>query len=126
MRNNANHAIKIPTHHRLGCVTKLPYENCFATSADLNVASTPPTSPTIFHDRNGISIPPTRDLEIELPNGIKIYGDKEAVDAITCLVNEYPLIWESSGFVQVPPERWMKVHLKPGWETKVSAIKPRM
>ena len=126
VRNNADHAVKIPTQHRLGCVTELPYENCFATSADLDVASTPPTLPTIFHDRNGISIPPAGDLETELPNGIKIYGDKEAVDAITRLVNEYPSIWESSGFVQVPPERWMKVHLKPGWETKVSAIKPRV
>ncbi len=126
VRNDAGHAIKILLHHRLGCVTELPYESCFATSADLEVASTPPTSPTIFHDRNGISILPARDMETELPKGIKIYGDREAVDAITRLVNDYPTIWESSGFVQVPPERWMKVHLKPGWETKVSSIKPRV
>ena len=124
VRNDAGHSIQIPLHHRLGCVTELPYKSCFATSADLDVASTPPTSPTIFHDRNGISIPPAGDKETELPNGIKIYGDREAVDAVTCLVNDDPTIWESSGFVQIPPERWMKVHLKSGWETKVSSIKP--
>lgn len=39
---------------------------------------------------------------------------------------EYPSIWESEGFVWIPPERWMKVPLKPGWEAKVSAIKPRV
>ncbi len=65
-------------------------------------------------------------METELPNGIKIYRDKEAVDAITRLVDDYPSIWQSSGFVQIPPEHWMKVHLKPGWETKVSSIKPRV
>ena len=126
IRNNAGHAIKIPLHHRFGYVTELPYESCFATSADLDVASTPPTSPTIFHDRNGISILLAGDMEIELPNDIKIYGDKEVVDAITRLVDDYPSIWESSDFVQILPEHWMKVHLKPGWETKVSNIKPRV
>lgn len=113
VRNNAGHAIKIPLHHRLGCVTELLYESYFATSADIDVASTSPISPTIFHDRNRISIPPTGDMETELPNGIKIYGDKEAVDAITRLVDDYPSIWEFSGFVQIPPERWMKIYLKP-------------
>lgn len=89
VHNDASHAIKIPLHHWLGCVTKLLYKSYFATSADLDVASIPPISPTIFHDRNGISIPPARDIKIELPNGIKIYGDKEAVDTITRLVDNY-------------------------------------
>lgn len=101
VRNNANHAIKISTHNRLGCVTELPYKNCFATSADLDIASTPPILSTIFYDCNGISILLAKDLKIELLNGIKIYGNKEAVDAITRLINEYSSIWESLGFVQV-------------------------
>ena len=92
VRNEAGRAIKIPLHHRLGYVTELPYESCFATLADLDVASTPPTSSTIFHDCNGISIPPAREMETELANGIKIYRDREAVDAITRLVNDYPTI----------------------------------
>lgn len=113
VRNNADHAIKILTHPRLSCVTELPYKNCFTASADLDVAYTPLTLPTIFHDRNSISISPAEDLETELPNGIKIYRDKKAIDTITCLVNEYPSIWKSSGFIQVPPKWWIKVHLKP-------------
>lgn len=81
----------------------------------------------LFHKRNGITIPSAdAGLETKLLNGIMIYGDDQAIEKITRLVNEYLSIWEFSGFVQVPPERWMKVHLKPGWESKVSAIKPRV
>lgn len=127
VRNDADHPVQIPRHHKLGCVTELPYESCFAASVGHEAASSPPISLPLFHERSGITIPPNgTSLETELPNGIKIYGDKDAVEQITRLVNEYPSIWESSGFVQVPPERWMKVHLKSGWESKVSAIKPRV
>lgn len=107
-------------------MTELPYESYFATSANLEVASTPPTSLTIFHNRNVISISLAGDMETKLLNGIKIYGDKEAVDAITHLVDDYLSIWESSYLVQIPPERWMKVQLKPGLKTKMSNIKPRI
>lgn len=55
-----------------------------------------------------------------------MFGDADAVRQISDLVAEYPSIWESQGFVQIPPERWMKVPLKPGWEAKVSAIKPKV
>ena len=106
---------------------KIAFQNCFATSVDHDVAFILPTSPLLFHERNGITSPPAdTGLETELLNGIKIYDDSQAIEKITRLINEYPLIWESLGFVQVPPERWIKVHLKPGWETKVSAIKPRV
>lgn len=61
-----------------------------------------------------------------LNNGVKVYGDAAAVEQISELVAEYPTIWESQGFVRIPPERWMIVPLKPGWESKVSAIKPKV
>lgn len=83
VRNNVDRVIKIPLYYWLGCVTELPYEKYFAILADLDVASTPPTLPAIFHNRNGISILPAGDLETKLPNGIKIYRDKEIIDAIT-------------------------------------------
>lgn len=79
-------------YHQFGYITELPYKNYFATSADLDVTSTPPTLLTIFHDHNSNSIPLVGDLEKKFPNGIKIYRDKEAIDVITCLINEYPSI----------------------------------
>ena len=65
-------------------------------------------------------------METQLDNGVRLYGDKAAVREISELVAQYPSIWESEGFVQIPPERWMKVHLKPGWELKVAIIKPKV
>lgn len=70
-------------------MTKVPYKNYFKILADLNVVTTSPISLTMFYKLNGISISPIEDLETELPNSIKIHGNKEAVDAITCLVNGY-------------------------------------
>lgn len=107
--------MQILRRHRLGCITKVPFENCFATSVDRDAASTPPTSPLLFHEWNGITILVADiNLDTKLPNGIKIYSNKQAIEKIIRLVNEYPSIWESSGFMQVPLEWWMKVYLKPG------------
>ena len=82
------------------CLTRTALQN----SADLNVASIPPNLLAIFYDRNDISIWPAKDLEIKLSNGIKIYKDKEAVNAITRLVDEYPSIWKFLSFVQIFPK----------------------
>lgn len=65
-------------------------------------------------------------MEIHLDSGMRVYGEKAAVREISELVAQYPSIWEFEGFVQIPPECWMKVPLKPGWESRVSAIKPRV
>lgn len=94
---------------------------------DHKATTTPPTLPSLFYKRNGITIPLADvDLETKLPNSIKIYRDKKANIQITSFVNEYSLIWKSLEFVQVPPKQWMKIHLKPGWESKISAIKPKV
>lgn len=55
---------------------------------------------TIFYEYNSISILLAGDLETELLNsGLKIYGNKDVVKVITCLVNEYPSIYEFLGFL---------------------------
>lgn len=60
---------------------------------DYDATFIPPTSPLLFYEQNGITIPPTSaGLQTELSNGIKIYGNGQAVEKITHLVNEYPLI----------------------------------
>lgn len=64
-------------------------------------------------------------IETVLDNEIKVYGDASTIKQILNLVAEYSSIGESQGFVQICPEWWMKILLKPGWEAKVSSIKPR-
>ena len=50
----------------------------------------------------------------KLENRVRVYGDEHAVALLAQLVAKYPSIWESKGFVQIPPERWIKVPLKLG------------
>ena len=92
-----------------------------------DTASVPPSS----HPFSNLGARPAlllidASMKIVLENGIRVFGDTNAVRLISDLVAEYLSIWESWGLVQIPPERWMKVSLKPGWEVKVSAIKPRV
>ena len=65
-------------------------------------------------------------LETVLDNKVKVYGENVAIEQIAELVAKHPMIWESQGFVRISPEQWMTVLLKPGWKSKVSAIKPRV
>ena len=65
-------------------------------------------------------------METRLDNGVTVYKDKYVVALLAQLVTKYPSIWESEGFIQILPERWMKVPLNPSWKVKVSAIKPRV
>lgn len=65
-------------------------------------------------------------METILDNRVRVYRDKNEVTLLAQLVAKYFSIWESKSFVQIPLERWMKVLLKPGWEAKVSTIKPRV
>lgn len=121
VQNDANYSIQILRYYKLGCLTEIPYKNCFIISIDHDATAILPISSLLF------TIPPAdTNLEIELLNGIKIYRDKKDVEEITRFVNEYLLIWKSSGFVQVLLEWWMKVYLKSGWESKVSVIKSRV
>ena len=55
-----------------------------------------------------------------------IYGDKQVVQRIAVLVDEFPKIWDSSDYVDIPPERWMTVLLKEDWQAKLVNINPNV
>ncbi len=128
VRNASDLPLRVPRRHKLVHLLDIAYENCFFTDtrSAYDAASVPPSSP--FPNLGaGPALPPAdTSMETVLENGIRVFGNANAVKQISDLVAEYPSIWESQGFVQIPPERWMKVTLKPGWEAKVSAIKPRI
>ena len=129
VRNNSSQTIRVPHRHRLGHIVDIAYENCFFANAHSvrDAATSPPYSQHLPNpDTSSFFLPSDSSLETILSNGVKVYGDATAVKQIAELVAEYPTIWESQGFVQIPPERWMTVPLKPGWESKVSTIKPRI
>lgn len=93
VRNNINHPIQILKYHKLDCMTKLLYKSCFIVLMDHKVASSLLTSPPLFYEQSSITIMPAGiSLKTELLNDIKIYGDKNVMEQISCLVNKYPFI----------------------------------
>ena len=129
VKNASNLPFCVPRWHKLGHLIEMTYNNCFLldTESAWIAASLPPSLHPFFLLGAEPILPPTDALmETVLENGIKVFGDADAVRQISDLVAEYPSIWESQGFVQIPLEQWMTVPLKPGWKAKVSAIKPRV
>lgn len=83
--------------------------------ATLDFMVFPPRAQPFFDLHAGIVLALTDTLmETQLNNGVRLYGDEAAFREISELVAQYLSIWESESFVQIPPERLMKVHLKPG------------
>ena len=127
VKNTSDRPLRISRCQKLGHVVDIWYDNCFLDDVEsaFNSATVPPqTAPFFEHELFWAPTPTDPSIETTLGNGVRVYGDEHAVTLLSQLVAEYPSIWESEGFVQIPPERWMKVPLKPGWEAKVFAIKP--
>lgn len=93
---------------------EVSYKNYFMISMNHEAAATLSMFCFLFHKQNSITISLTdTGLKMKLLKNIKIYKNIEAIKQITHLVNEFPSIWESLSFVQLPLEWWMKVYLKP-------------
>ncbi len=117
VRNNSSQILRIRRRHKLGHLIDIAYKNCFLakTHYALDATTSPPSSQHLSdHDTRPPFLATDSSLEIVLSNGVRVYGDETVVRRIAELVAEYPTIWESQGFVQIPPERWMTVPLKPG------------
>ncbi len=129
VRNTSSQTLHILCCHKLGHLIDIIYENCFLadTHSIRDTATFPPSSQHLSsHDTGSSLLPTNSSLEMVLSNRIRVYRDSAAIKQIAELVAKYPTIWESQGFIQILPERWMTVPLKLGWELKVSAIKPRI
>lgn len=117
VKNASDLPLRVPRQHKLGHLLDITYENCFLihTRSAYSAASVPPSSHTFSVLGAEPTLPPADALmETVLENEIRMFGDANVVRQISDLVTEYPSIWRSQGFVQIPPERLMKVPLKPG------------
>lgn len=105
------------------------YNNSFlvdAKSAFNSVIVFPQTASFFDHKPFYIPIPTNLSIEMRLDNRVRIYKDKHIITLLAQLVIKYLFIWKSESFVQIPLKLWIKIPLKPGWETKVYAIKPKI
>ena len=119
VRNTSDQPLRILRHQKLGHVIDIRYDNCFLADAKaaLNSAIIPPlTAPFFEHKPSCASISTDLYMEKTLDNEVKVYRDEHAATLLAQLVAEFFTIWESQGFVQILPKRWMIVPLKPGWE----------
>lgn len=129
VRNTSNCPLRISCRQRVDYAIEICYNNYFFAKAEFVLhAVTISSKASLFfeHESSYILIPTNLFIETRLNNGVRLYGDEQAVVLRTHLIAKYLTIWESEGFVWIPPEHWMKVLFKPGWKAKVSAIKPRI
>lgn len=75
------------------------------------------TTPNV---RPVIPLATTAAREETLDNGVKIYGSEVERKIYTNLVAEFPSLWKDDGFIKVPPEEWMRIPLKEGWQEKLT------
>lgn len=129
IRNISCQMLYISRRHKLGHLIDIVYENYFL--ANIYSAFNIVISPSLLQHLSNYNRSPFFLLtdsfqETILSNGVKIYKDATAIIQIAELVAEYPIIWESQGFVQICPEKQMIVLLKPDQESKILAIKPQI
>ena len=128
VRNTTKLPIQVPKELRLGDVFKLEYKNCFQASVEPDFAMThPKRMPPVVEAPSALSMPiflntatQTGKQETCLPNGVMIYGNTQETQALSNLVADFSQIWKDTGFVKVPEEEWMKIHLEDDWQSRVS------
>ena len=146
-RNESSTPVSITKKTRLGFITELPYDNCYlATPEVAELAAKPPKKhrqygwtrqvlkaataylastsvaasvETVPQEATAVEAKPTETM---LPNSVTVHGSPRdpATIQLAQVVALYPKLWEDSGFVDIPQDRWMRILLKPGWEQKVN------
>lgn len=61
-----------------------------------------------------------------LPNGVTVYSTDEDVAKLTAIIDKFAELWhDKGGAVDLPQEDWMRIPLRPGWESKITG-KPKV
>ena len=127
VRNESQHAVRLLRKQKLELVTEVFHKNCFQAGLNLNAAEMPPKANPLYESCQEIRVSAVDpSLETKLPNSVRVYGDQIVVEKLFFLVAEFASVWEMSDFVNVPSERWMTVPLWDDWQSRVSAIRPRV
>lgn len=115
--NTSKRPLLILCCQKLGYIVDIYYNNRFLadTKSTFNSATVPPQiAPFFEHEFSCTPTATNPSIETRLDNEVRVYWDKHAVALLVQLIAKYPSIWEFKVFVQIPPERWMEVPLKPG------------
>lgn len=115
VRNTFDWLLRISRWQKLGYIVDIRYNNCFLadTKSAFQSATILPRIQPLFEQKPSLAPNPTEySMETKLHNRIRVYGNIYAVAQLAQLVTKYLSIWEFESFMQILPERWMKVSLK--------------
>lgn len=93
------------------------YNNCFLADnkSAFNSATIPPQTAPFFEHKLFCTLRSANpSIKTRLNNGEKMYKDKHTVALLAQFIAKYSSILESESFVQIAPERWIKLALKAG------------
>ena len=128
VRNDSDSPVQVPRTARLGNVSEIDYDNCFQADVDTDFAAVPsrllaqspaPSIPRV-QPQVDLQVPIPVPGEVRCPNGVMLFGDDDAIRALTALVQDFPTLWVDNGFVRVPEDEWMRISLRQDWQAKVS------
>lgn len=129
IRNVSDRLLQILRYYKLGHIINISYKKCFLAKLKItfNSAIFLPTDQPYFNLHfHIIASTANASIEIQLNNGMRLYGDTEAVKEIVQLVAKYLSIMEYEDFMRILLEYCINIFLKSGWESKLSTIKQRV
>lgn len=108
VKNVSDRPLYISYRHKLGHLLDMAYNNYFPMDTQFSYALAA-VLPSLYSFSNvsarPILLPTDYLMETILKNRIRVYGNINTVKQISDLVAEYPSIWKSQGFVQIPPKQ---------------------
>ncbi|RYC62820.1 hypothetical protein CHU98_g3380 [Xylaria longipes] len=98
------------------------YPDCIAYQVEKDKAATAaefairrPARPR--DTRNSFTHDPAQ--RVKHRTGVNIYNDPAIVAAVSPLLDEFELVFQDTGFADIPEEEWMKVTLKDDWQKDI-------
>ena len=115
IRNDGDDPLFLSSGMRLGSIKEAQIEGAFHVSPeDHGLAALTP-----YPDC------PDPEKETKLTNGITIYGNQNAANALAAVTETYPRLWVDKGTtVKIPAEDFLPVPLNDGWEKGTLSTRP--
>ena len=127
VKNTTSSPVKLSRHARLGTIVEYNGVGCHIVSPEAESLATcrwrvSGQSDSPSTTSAGLTDP---SKEHPLPNGVTVYGDDEAANALATLVSDFKDVFTDMGkTVDLPEEEWMPIKLKAGALPKASKVYP--
>jgi hypothetical protein len=127
VKNSTPRPVKLPKHARLGTIVEYNGHGCYMVSPE---AESLATCGWRISGQSHSEMPknPARtdpSKEHQLSNGVTVYGDGNAAEALAKRVSSFEDVFTDAGrTVDIPESQWMPIKLKDGAQPKASKVYP--